>query len=162
MRTLIAYTTRYGTAEQAAHRLKAELQGEVDVINLNQEQPGSLASYDQVILGGSIYFGRIQKELMTYASTHTEALLNKRLGLFICAGETDPVNREKELREAFPRALYDHARCKSILGYQFQMDKLKWFERWMVRMVKGIRESCSKISENDVKDLAGHMRDTWY
>ncbi|MEK5237704.1 flavodoxin domain-containing protein [Paenibacillus sp. FSL L8-0470] len=41
----------------------------------------ALASYDTVILGNSIYFGKIRKEMALFTSKYQQELLNKRLGI---------------------------------------------------------------------------------
>lgn len=39
------------------------LQSDVKLVNLMKEKAPALEGYDRVIIGGSIYYGRIQKEL---------------------------------------------------------------------------------------------------
>ena len=64
MKTIIIYSTKYGSVEKAAQKLKAHLQGEVDIKNV--KMVSDIANYDKVILAGSIYAGRIQKEMKTF------------------------------------------------------------------------------------------------
>ena len=59
MSILIAYATRYGCAEKFAKMLAEKLTGEVDLCNLVNDKQIDPASYDTVIVGGSMYMGRI-------------------------------------------------------------------------------------------------------
>lgn len=59
MSTLIAYSTKYGCAEKCAKMISDELKDRVDLINLRKENDVDLQKYDKVIIGGSIYIGKI-------------------------------------------------------------------------------------------------------
>lgn len=86
-RTLILYAGKYGCTEKAAFLLKLRL-GEAEAVNLKYAKVPALAAYDTVILGGSIYYGTIRKEMAAFTSKNVQELSGKRLGLFICAGMT--------------------------------------------------------------------------
>ncbi|MFZ5639495.1 MAG: flavodoxin domain-containing protein [Bacillota bacterium] len=87
MRSLIIYATKYGCAEKAATILKSKMNGDVFLVNVMKEKVPGLDQYDNVILGGSIYIGKIQKALIKYIKSNLPSLLQKRVGLFICAGD---------------------------------------------------------------------------
>jgi len=63
MKTLIAYSSKYGCTEKCVGTLAAKLSWEVDVVNLRGGKAVDLSGYDRVIIGGSIYMGRIQKQV---------------------------------------------------------------------------------------------------
>ena len=135
MRTLIVYASKYGCTEKAAFFLKSRL-GEAEVVNLKHAKVPALAGYDSVILGGSIYYGKIRKEMTSFTSTYGQELLNKRLGLFICAGMTGE-KAKQELKLAYPDALYNSAVAKGILGDEIYPEKMSPLDKWILRMVKG-------------------------
>lgn len=135
MKTLILYASKYGCTEKAAFLLKARL-GEADVINLKDTKVPALAAYDNVILGGSIYYGKIRKEMAVFTSKFEQELSGKRLGLFICAGMTGE-KAEQELQQAYPEALYKKALAKGILGDEIYPEKISAIDKWILRMVKG-------------------------
>lgn len=62
MKTIIIYTTKYGCAEKAAYLLRSKLGEGTEAVNLMHAKEPLLDKYDTVILGGSIYFGKIQKK----------------------------------------------------------------------------------------------------
>jgi menaquinone-dependent protoporphyrinogen oxidase len=78
MKTLIIYATRYGSAERCAKMLSEKLIGDVDLLNLKDRQNIDLSQYEKVIIGGSIYVGKIQKEVNEFCTKHLEELKQKQ------------------------------------------------------------------------------------
>src|SRR5690554_7784897 len=101
MNTLIAYGTKYGCAEKCAIELANELDGNVDTVNLKENNKLELAKYDRVIIGGSAYIGRIQKEVTDFINLNLNELLKKEIGLFIC-GMQEGEELKKEIAGNFP------------------------------------------------------------
>ena len=78
MKTLIAYGSKHGAAAKCAVILKEKIRGEVEMINLQQIQNIALKDYDNVIIGGSIYAGAIQKQVTAFCSQNLEILKQKK------------------------------------------------------------------------------------
>ena len=154
MKTLIIYSTKHGTAEKAASILKSKLSGEVHLVNIMNNHATALESYDTIILGGSIYVGKIQKKLSNFINSNLPLLLEKRIGLFICAAEKDEPLKEKELIAAFPPTLFDHAIAKEVFGFELNMDKLNFFEKLIMSKVKGVKTSIFELSEEKIYAFA--------
>lgn len=150
MKTLIVYATRHGTTRECSEKLAAILQGDV-VVSPVTDAP-DLDSFDGVILGGPIYAGKLNRKLRSFYENHRDALLTKRLGLFICC--MDEAHAEEEFRNAYPGRLLDAARAKGVLGGAFDFDRLSWFERMIVRKVAKVKESVSRISDDAIEDFA--------
>lgn len=137
MKSLIVYATKYGCAGKVAEMLRQQLGSDTaKAVNLLKEKVPPLKDYDTVIIGGSIYYGKIQKQVRQYMSEHLQELGAKRLGLFICAGLPDPAALEKELADSFPKRLYDHAVCAEVLGNEIVYDKLSLLDKLIMRMMK--------------------------
>jgi menaquinone-dependent protoporphyrinogen oxidase len=157
MNTLIAYTTKYGSAAKCANLLQEQLHGDVQIVNVKTDPIPDLNSFDAVILGGSIYVGQVQKELKAFCQQHLDALLTKKVGLFVCAAEEDPAKQVEQLKNAFPAALYDHAAAAETLGDELHYEKLSFFEKLAVRLLKGDKASYSHLSAERVAALAAAM-----
>lgn len=157
MKSIIIYSTKYGTAEKAAKILSSKLQGEVVLKNIMKEDILSLDEYDNVILGGSIYVGKIQKKLTEYMKKNSELLLNKRVGLFLCCGETNEELAVKQMESAFPAELYKKAICKDSFGSEIYYEKLNFFEKFIMKKVKGVKESYSELKEDSIDNFAKVM-----
>lgn len=153
MKTLIIYATKYGCTEKAANILREKMNGEILLINIAKDKVPNLDDYDNIILGGSIYVGKIQKTLTSYINSNLPYLLHKRVGLFICAAQPEPV-RTKELEEAFPVELYNHAVAKDAFGYEYRFDKLKFLDKLIVRKIAGVTDSVYELSEQKIENFA--------
>jgi menaquinone-dependent protoporphyrinogen oxidase len=157
MKTMIVYTTRHGCVEKVVELLKKELD-DVEIVNLmKQKAPVTLDGYELVILGGSIYFGKIQKELAAFASKATKELLTKRLGLFICAGHPHPDARVVELEQAYPQELLEHAVCKEILGAEINYERLSTLDKLIYRTVSGQKQSYSDLSGEAIRSFVKQL-----
>lgn len=154
MKTVIIYATRYGCTEKAVKLLQAKLPGETIIVNVAKEKAPDLSAFDTVILGGPIYVGKIHGALSAYMRRNREALTNKRLALFICAGEQDPAVTEKQLTSAFPEELYSRAVVREVLGGELHLNKVDFATKLVLRFVKGIREDYSRLSEARIDRLA--------
>jgi menaquinone-dependent protoporphyrinogen oxidase len=146
MKTIIIYATKQGSSEKAAERIKANLSGDVQLFNLLKDNIPPLSDYDTVIIGGSIYAGKIQKKLTEYISKNLYELLNKKVGLFICAAHIDDEIRQKELVDSFPPELFKVAVAKEIFGYQIVKERLNFIEKVLVKKIMGITENTNKLS----------------
>lgn len=82
MRALIVYATKYGCTEKCVDILKSYLDIEVDVFNAKSNKI-RLEKYDVVIIGGSVYMGKIQKEVTHFCKRNIKKLLKKKLGIFV-------------------------------------------------------------------------------
>ncbi len=157
MKSMVIYATKYGCTEKAAKILQSKLEGETLIVNIMKEKVPPLDSYDIVILGGSIYMGKIQKELTNYITGNLPVLLKKRTGLFLCAGSPKVEERAKELAAVFPSELYAHSIGKEVFGYEFNFEKLNFLDKIIMKAVKGDKSNPSDLSEEKIGSFAKAM-----
>ncbi|MBK1810583.1 flavodoxin [Clostridium sp. YIM B02505] len=160
MKSLIIYATKYGTVEKASNLIKDKMKGEVVMVNILKQEPPSTVEFDNIILGGSIYIGNIQKKLKQFAINHEEELLMKRVGLFICGGADKEEEKYKELKNAFPSKLFENAICKCQFGYEYKFEKLNFFEKAMIKKITGIKDSVYKLSEESIEKFTNIMNES--
>lgn len=133
MNTLIVYGTTYGYAQDCAHQLKNRLPGSVEVVDALSAMALSLTPYDQVIIGGSVYMGQIQKPVRAFCLQNQEALREKRIGLFLCCGLAEDFT--KNLEAAFPEALRSRALSMECFGGQMNLSKMSFIHRTVASMM---------------------------
>lgn len=158
MKAIIMYTSKYGCTEKAAYLLKAQLGEETEVVNLMLAKEPSLDRYDTVILGGSIYYGKIQKEMTEYILKNQTELRDKRIGLFICAG-TKREQAVQELKTSFPEDLFNEAVTKEVFGDEIYVQKLSFMDKIVLRMIKGKDLTGSGLSKATIENFALVMKD---
>lgn len=156
MKTLITYATKYGCAENCAKALEEKLSGNVNLQNLKQGKAVDLLAYDQVIIGGSIYMGKIQKEVTEFCLKNLTALKEKQVGLFICCMK-EGEEAASELNSAFPQELLDHAAAKEIFGGEFIFKKMKPMDRFIVKKVSKVDRDVSNIDRDSIERFARVM-----
>lgn len=156
MNTLIVYATKHGTTEKCAEKLKEELEGEVELVNLEKMNKIDLGRYDQVIIGGSVYAGRVRKPVSQFCMQHLEELNHKRLGLFLC-GIAEGEDADKELNSIYPPELLRAAVAKEFFGGEVNIDQMNFFEKFIMKKVANTTTNLSKIREDKIMDFAKAM-----
>lgn len=132
MKTLILYSTTYGYTEEIAMAL-AKHYTDATTQNIKKNTKVDLSKYDHVILGGSVYMGRVNKKLTDFAKMHEAELLQKKLGLFICCLVDDKYM--EEMSANFSAALIDHAYVKENFGGKLQTEKMSFMHKMIMKMV---------------------------
>ena len=159
MNTLIVYATKHGAAEKCSKILLEKLGGKVDLCNLKQIQEIDLSKYNKVIVGGSIYAGRIQKEVTQFCVNHLNTLKDKKVGLFICCMNKN--SGEVQLNSAFPQELLSIAVAKENFGGEFKFKEMNFFERLITKMVSKslAKEDSSITTVNGKEDISMLLED---
>jgi menaquinone-dependent protoporphyrinogen oxidase len=160
LKSIIIYATKYGFTEKVALRIQKELGEECQISNILKDGATDLVDYDTVILGGSIYIGRVQKQLTEYISGHKNELLNKKIGLYLCAGSPKEDDRITELRTAFSKELLDCAAAADVLGYAFDFDKMGFFDKLIMKKIKGDANSIEEFYDVKIKAFTEKLLST--
>lgn len=144
MRILIAYASKTGSVTSCVERLKASLKGlDVTLADLDREAPG-LDGYDTVITGASVRFGRLLPAERKFLKENKDALLQKRLYLFLCCGIAHEYEYYREV--VFPREIRDAAIERVYFGGRLSYDGLNFFEKLLVRHLR------TSIAESEIED----------
>ncbi|HMA60085.1 MAG TPA: flavodoxin domain-containing protein [Halanaerobiales bacterium] len=156
MKTLIIYASKHGSAEKAANKLYQHLGDEKEIVNIQENSKPFLENFDTVIIGGSIYGGKIQKEIQKFIEDNLETLLSKRIGLYLCCGiEKD---FEKQLENSMPEKLLGHTSVVGYFGYEYNIDKMNFLEKTMVKFVAKDKAGKSNINEENIKEFAREIK----
>jgi len=156
MGTIIVYGTKYGCTEKIAKLIEEKITGQVELCNLKGKSKIELKKYDNIIIGGSIYMGRIRKKVSRFCDENLKLINDKKIGLFIsCMTEGEEAG--KELRENFPKEIYEKAAAKGVFGGIFDFDKLNFMEKLIVKKVVGVKESQSNIFEENIDKFVSEM-----
>lgn len=152
MKTLIVYGTKHGTTEKCSKLLKDKLQGEVVVVNIKKDHVPDITSFDNIIIGGSIYAGQIRKEIKNFCFKNLNALKGKRVGFFICGMNDKDVSAQ--LNNYFPEELLTTATAKEYFGGEVIFNNMNFFERFIMKKVAKTDKDISKISEGNINKFA--------
>ena len=157
MRTLIAYRTRYGATAECARTLAERIGGDTTVVDLAREPRVSAAGYDVVLVGGSVYAGRIQRQVVSFCERNREALLAARAGVFLCclfSGE----QAEVQMQSSFPDWLLAHAFRRAFPGGRVTFSRLSLLDRLLVWNLPHPRGDISLLRPEALEELAAAAR----
>jgi len=70
MKTIIIYGSTYGYTKECAERLKEYLDGEVMLVDATAGTITPIDKFDNIVIGGSIYMGQIQKKVKAYCASN--------------------------------------------------------------------------------------------
>ncbi|MCD4849088.1 MAG: flavodoxin domain-containing protein [Candidatus Aegiribacteria sp.] len=157
MKNLIVFATKYGSVTNAAKLLAGELQGTTDLVRLGHDDLPTLDEYDSVVVGGSIYIGNIQKEVKEFCWDFKAELLEKKLGLFICAGEKNEEKRMDAIRKNFPTELIDNSTATGWFGHEVHFEKASFMDRTAIRLIMGVKKSFSDLKKENIAEFAAKM-----
>lgn len=150
MKTLIVYGSKHGATEKCSKALKNKLHGEVIIVNIKKGIIPDLKSFDSIVIGGSIYAGRIQKEIKEFCFKNVNILKNKKLGLFVCC-MSEGEKAMSQLNEGLPSELISMATAKEHFGGGFTFSKMNFFEKFIIKMVSKKEKNAAIINMN--KDI---------
>jgi menaquinone-dependent protoporphyrinogen oxidase len=158
MKTAIIYATSHGSTEKVAKQIQSELgEANTQLFNLKASKSIDLSPFEQVIIGGSIHAGQVQGKVKKFCKQNMVDLLQKRVALYLCA--MNEADFDLEFNTAFPELLRNHAVSCKVVGGEFLVEKMNFFERLIIRKISGITQSVSKIDEEKVKELINVFKD---
>ena len=111
---LVAFASRYGSTREVAEEVASRLEERgypVDMQPLREVK--SLDSYNAIILGAPLFMFHWHKDALGFLSRHREALLDRRVAVFVLGPVHDP-HDETEWKDS--RAQLDR-----------ELAKLPWF-----------------------------------
>ena len=144
MKVLIAYSSKQGTTKKCADMLASKLgSAEVEMLDINEATPASPENYDVVVLGSSVRFGGVSKNIKKYIKAHKSELNNMPSAVFLCCGYPDEF--DNYVKDQFPRDFaptYDF----HCFGGELKPKQTRGFDRIIVAMAR------RSILEHDFED----------
>lgn len=156
MKTLIVYATKYGCTKKCAEILKSFLDGEVEILSAKSYKI-DLTQYDVILIGGSVYMGKIRKEIIQFYKSNKKQLMNKKLGVFVCC--YTPNGTEGFLETICPNEILEHAFYVTCVGGEMNYEKMNYLYRKMFQLLKKIDDfnkvfSDPVINKEEIRRLA--------
>lgn len=148
MKTALIYMSRHGSTEKIVKHIADTLPGNIQIFNLAQEPAPELEEYTGVIIGGSIHYGSIQKEVQLFCKINRRELLKKRLGLFVCCLLS--TRESDQFERAYPLVLRAHCSSSAVFEGDLVYSKLNLLERIIFSPEKKERDIIS-INEGAVE-----------
>lgn len=150
MKTVIIFTSKHGATEKVANQLSKNI-ANADVVNLKEHKNINLSQYQNIILGSSIYAGKISNAMQKFIKTNTVELLQKKLALFIsCMHDTEA---EKQFNSAFPELLRSHSLSNQCVGGEFNFENMNFFEKFLVKKISGVSQTTTNFKLDKINHI---------
>lgn len=152
MKTVIIYSSKYGCTEDCAKTLKSRLNGESKLVNLKNAGAVEFQQYDWVIIGGSIYAGKIQKEVKRFCERNLNVLRTKNIALFMCCMSPEQIN--DLFKSNFPTKLVMHAAQTANFGGDLRQEKMGFLDKKIASLAAKARPMKTGILHESIDSLA--------
>jgi len=152
MKTLILFGSRKGCTRKCANLVRERL-GDAEALDAANARGVDLEAYDAVVLGSSIWSGKIHPKVRGFVATRLEELLGKRIGLFICSGDevTDHISIN------YPEQLVEHADVKANFGGELRIEDFGPVMRFILAKKAGVRNSYSRLKPEAISRFAAAL-----
>lgn len=167
MKGLIIYSSKHGTTEYCAKKLKENLNSQFDIINIKNVKTIDINNYSKIIIGTSVYAGAINKDLKAYVESNKAELLTKDLGIFMCCmSKEDKANQQ--FKDNFSEELLKSSKIIASFGGEFKFSKMNFFEKTIIKIIAKNdpelgkvdgKTDINKINENTLKDFSKIMEE---
>ena len=126
MKSLILYTSKHGSTKKIVDYMTSKL--DADSFNLLDCAAPDIAEYEQIILGGSIYYGSVHSQMSNFVESHLGSLLNKRIALFLVCMLSEESAAE-QFNSNFNEELLNHSLADGFFGGVITKDSLNPVEK---------------------------------
>ena len=157
MKTGIIYISKHGTTQKVAEIIAEKLNSEnVEIINLRDNQIIDLNDYDRIIIGASIHAGSANRKTKLFCKKNTDILLTKKIGLYICSVEKGDKG-VVQFNNAYMEEFRKHAKSIGLLGYEFNLGKMNFIEKFIVKVIAGSKKSISEIDYEAISNFVNEF-----
>jgi len=154
---LIAYGTKYGTTATVGARLQEQLPAHTELVNLKSTAAPAIDRYDVVLVGGSIYAGRIRPEVTKFCERHQDELLARKVGLFISCLYDEKAGGS-QIGNNFPGWLLAHAFGRYNVGGAVRFSQLRFIDRVIMQKVGNVDSDLESINEDEIGRIVADVR----
>jgi menaquinone-dependent protoporphyrinogen oxidase len=148
MKTLVLYSSRYGSTEKCANLIMKRLNGKADAVNVKNLKIDAMDSYDTILIGGGIYAGRFQSEITEFVKRNEEYLRSRKVGVFLCCKEGEKIT--EYIKTNLPDWLTSELFILEHLGHEINIDKLNFMGKFLFKTLFKVKESYSDLKYDSI------------
>ena len=152
MKTLVIYSSKYGATEKCATMLKDKLGVDCTLANIALESHPNTDAYETVMIGSSIYAGKMKSDIISFVKNNEVKLKEKNIGLFLCCKDQGS-EALSYIGQNMPTWVIEKAFIQSAFGHEINLEKMNFVERNILKMIFKVKESYSKIDENQIDEV---------
>jgi menaquinone-dependent protoporphyrinogen oxidase len=153
MKTLILYGSHKGCTRSCAEKVSEQIGGS-ETVDLARSASPTLDGYDTVVLGSSIWAGKVHPKVNRFVKKNLPALLDKRLGLFICSGD----DKADHIGQNYPASLVEHAQAKAYFGGALNINDYNPLVKFILKKKAGVTESYNRLKPEVISQFSKSLR----
>lgn len=158
MKTAIIFCSKHGAVRKIAGIISEKInEQDIEIIDLDKSPDPEITRFDVVVIGGSIYFGQIQKRIKSFCEDNSNLLLNKKTALFISCLTKEKEQEEFEL--AFPEELRKNNFAHGLLGGELIYSKLNLLEKIAIKFVGKDSVDVHEINYQAINEFAEKIKE---
>ncbi len=152
MKILLIYSSHHGSTAKVAQMLAEKLAPHtVELVNLKTAKNIDLFDADVIVVGGSFHAGKLSGRLKSFMKSNMVDLLNKPLALFVLGA--NPKEIHQQIENELPELLRQHAISVQWVGSEYLIEKMHFFERWIVKKITGVTQTVSNLDGVAINQL---------
>ncbi len=139
MRTLVIYSSVDGQTLKIVKRITALLAEECTLVNIDQPQAIDFSQYDKVLIGASIRYGKLRRNLLDFINQHKSELdLLPNAFFLVCLTARKP---EKALPEnnaymaKFARLSQWQPRLQAVFAGALLYSRYNWWQTLIIQLI---------------------------
>ena len=153
MKTLVIYSSKYGCAADCAEYLKTKLSGDITLIDAGKTtEKVELAQFGTIIIGGSVYVGKVSKKLRKFCEDNVDILTKKKVGIFLCCALSEQAN--EFLTANFPPDLLKNTVTTKVFGSEARLERMTFLDKMIIKVFTKGDYSKFKISYENMEEFA--------
>lgn len=154
MKNLIVVSSLHGNTQKCVELINEGLLHKADIIDI-KDNDIALTEYDNVFIASSIYGGKFQKETKIFLNENKDEINIKKIGFIIsCKDENDI---EKYLIDNLPKNMMDNVSVIGHVGYEINLEKMNFFERFLLKNLFQIKKSSSQINKEGISKIINEI-----
>ena len=144
MKTLIIYSSKHGTTKECCALVQQKLTHDSEIVSIEHNNTIDLSTVENVLIGSSVYAGKINKHLLKWINDHLNILTTKKLGIFLCCSIEEELDTYFNL---FPSALVQKSNL-FYCGGKIDLEQHNFLVRLMLKKIMGGKKSPELKKEN--------------
>ncbi|MEH6454654.1 MAG: menaquinone-dependent protoporphyrinogen IX dehydrogenase [Psychromonas sp.] len=139
VKTLVLYSSVEGQTLKIIERITALIEGESTIVNIDDNPKIDFSAYDKVLIGGSIRYGHLRKNLLNFVN-HNKKQLDAIPNAFflVCLTarkpeKANPANNTYMIK--FDQLSQWHPRLKGVFAGALLYSRYNWWQTLLIQMI---------------------------
>lgn len=151
MKILVLYKSKHGSTKSCVQLIKDDSHHNIELREFQNGIIYNLDEYDHLIIAGSVYYGKIQKQVSEFIERYKDEIKQMKYSLILCCGNNELFG--EQLANVFGDELVEGASRCIYGGHGYDFADMNFMEKIIVKKVSKVSESMTKLNYDDLKEF---------